>query len=106
MIRLDLLFRPLSPVGLSLGAAFLAVLLLLPFWGGSYVMTVATTVFYLALIGQSWNLMLGFAGLLSIGHALFVGIGAYTSAYLFAAIGLPRSSASCRPSPSRSWPGC
>ncbi len=81
--------RPLSPVGLSLGAAFLAVLLLLPFWGGSYVMTVATTVFYLALIGQSWNLMLGFAGLLSIGHALFVGIGAYASAYLFAAIGLP-----------------
>ncbi|MXY41695.1 MAG: branched-chain amino acid ABC transporter permease [Rhodospirillaceae bacterium] len=82
-------FGPLSPAGLWLGGAFLLLLLLLPFWGGSYVMTVAITVFYLALIGQSWNLMLGFAGLLSIGHALFVGIGAYTAAYLFAAVGLP-----------------
>ena len=89
MNSLGRFFRPLSPAGLWLGAALLLVLLLLPLWGGSYVMTVATTVFYLALIGQSWNLMLGFAGLLSIGHALFVGIGAYTAAYLFAAIGLP-----------------
>ncbi len=82
-------FGPLSPAGLWLGAALLAVLLLLPFWSGSYVMTVATTVFYLALVGQSWNLMLGFAGLLSIGHALFVGIGAYAAAWLFATLGLP-----------------
>ncbi len=89
MKSLGLLFRPLSPAGCWLGGALLLLLLLLPFWGSSYVMTVATTVFYLALIGQSWNLMLGFAGLLSIGHALFVGIGAYTAAYLFAAIGLP-----------------
>ena len=81
--------RTLSPTGLLAGLAFVLIMLLLPLWGSSYIMTVATTVFYLALIGQSWNLMLGFAGLLSIGHALFVGIGAYTSAYLFSAVGLP-----------------
>jgi len=89
MTSLRMFLYPLAPAGLWLGGAFFLLLLLLPYWGGSYVMTVATTVFYLALIGQSWNLMLGFAGLLSIGHALFVGIGAYTAAYLFAAIGLP-----------------
>ena len=89
MTWLGQLVRPLSPAGIWLGTTILLVLLLLPFWGSSYVMTVATTVFYLALVGQSWNLMLGFAGLLSIGHALFVGIGAYASAYLFAATGLP-----------------
>ena len=89
MKSIDRFLSPLSASGRWLGAALLIVLLLLPFWGSSYVMTVATTVFYLALVGQSWNLMLGFAGLLSIGHALFVGIGAYTSAYLFSAIGLP-----------------
>ena len=83
------LVRTLGPRGLWLGGGFLLIMLLLPVWGSSYIMTVATTVFYLALIGQSWNLMLGFAGLLSIGHALFVGIGAYTAAYLFSAVGLP-----------------
>ncbi len=79
----------LTPTGRLLGATALLACLLLPYWGSSYVMTVATTVFYLSLVGQSWNLMLGFAGLLSIGHALFVGIGAYSSAYLFSAMGLP-----------------
>jgi len=89
MTLLKSLTGSLSPVCLALGALFLVIMLLLPFWGSSYFMTVATTVFYLALIGQSWNLMLGFAGLLSIGHALFVGIGSYTAAYLFTALGLP-----------------
>jgi len=73
-------------VGLAL---FLGVLVTLPLWASSYVLTVATLVLYLALLGQSWNLMLGFAGLLSIGHALFVGLGSYTSGYLFAEFGLP-----------------
>lgn len=81
--------RTVSPVGIGLAILFLAVMLLLPFWGTPYILTVATTVFYLALIGQSWNIMLGFAGLLSIGHALFVGIGSYASAYLFTALGIP-----------------
>ncbi len=80
---------PNGRVAVVLGGICLLLLLLLPLWGGSYVMTVATTVFYLALVGQSWNLMLGFAGLLSIGHALFVGIGAYASAYLFTSLGVP-----------------
>jgi branched-chain amino acid transport system permease protein len=40
-------------------------------------------------MAQAWNLMLGFAGLLSIGHALFVGLGAYTSGYLFTKHGVP-----------------
>ncbi len=70
-------------------AVFLTVLASLPLWAGSYVLTVATLVLYLALLGQSWNLMLGFAGLLSIGHALFVGLGSYTSGYLFVEFGLP-----------------
>lgn len=83
------LLSSLTPAGLAAAALFLVLTGLVPFWGSAYILSVATTVFYLALIGQSWNLMLGFAGLLSIGHALFVGIGAYTSAYLFTALGLP-----------------
>ena len=66
--------------------------------GGSYILTVGTLVLYLALVGQSWNLMLGFAGLLSIGHALFVGIGSYAAGYLFVQFGLPPIIGVIRPS--------
>ena len=108
MIRVGDLFRPLSPGRPPRsGAALLAVLLLLPFWGGSYVMDGRHDRLLPGPDRPVVDLMLGFAGLLSIGHALFVGIGAYASAYLFAAIGLPPViGASCRPSLSRSWPGC
>jgi branched-chain amino acid transport system permease protein len=35
-----------------------------------------------ALLGVAWNVMGGFAGLFSFGHAAYFGLGAYTSAYL------------------------
>lgn len=79
----------LSGLGHALLAIFVALLLSVPFWRDSYITTVATLILYLALIGQSWNLMLGFAGLLSIGHALFIGIGSYAAGYLFAKQGIP-----------------
>lgn len=83
------LFGDLTPRGLVALAALAAVLLLLPLVATSYLRTVVTIVLYLAFLGQAWNLMLGFAGLLSLGHALFVGIGAYSSSYLFVAYGVP-----------------
>ena len=69
--------------------ALVAILLALPFVASGYLLSVAIICLYLAYMGQAWNLMLGFAGLLSIGHALFVGLGAYTSGYLFAKHGVP-----------------
>ncbi len=69
--------------------AFAALLLVLPWVVSSYVLSVAVICLYLAYVGQAWNLMLGFAGLLSIGHALFVGLGAYASGYLFAKYDVP-----------------
>ena len=49
--------------------AALAVLALLlmgaPFAVNGYILSVLTIVLYLAFTGQAWNLMLGFAGLLS-----------------------------------------
>jgi branched-chain amino acid transport system permease protein len=85
-------FQPiagLSGRGHATLAVFVLFLLSVPFWGGSYIVTVGVLILYLALVGQSWNLMLGFAGLLSIGHALFIGIGSYAAAYLFAKQGVP-----------------
>jgi len=47
-----------------------------------YLISLLTIVYLFAFIGQSWNLMLGLGGQLSIGHALFIGIGAYSVAVL------------------------
>jgi branched-chain amino acid transport system permease protein len=58
--------------------------LLLPAFASSYVLSIATLILFLAYTGQAWNVMMGFAGLLSLGHALYVGLGAYTAAALFA----------------------
>lgn len=70
--------RPL--VLLALLAAFL---LALPAFAGPYVLSVATLILYFAYTGQAWNVMMGFAGQLSLGHSLYVGVGAYAAGALF-----------------------
>ena len=66
-----------------LGALFLAALLFLPAFAGPYVLSVATLILFFAFAGQAWNVMMGFAGQLSLGHSLYVGLAAYASAGLF-----------------------
>ena len=41
-------------------------------------------IFLYALMAQSWNIMAGYCGQISLGHAVFFGIGAYSSGFLFA----------------------
>jgi branched-chain amino acid transport system permease protein len=78
----------LPPRALALLAAFAVVMAVAPFFASDYVLSVLIISLYFAFVGQAWNLMLGFAGQLSLGHALFVGIGAYTSAALFTHFGV------------------
>ncbi|MGQ0522143.1 MAG: branched-chain amino acid ABC transporter permease, partial [Betaproteobacteria bacterium] len=58
-------------------------LLILPAWAGPYLLSVATLILYFAYAGQAWNVMMGFAGQLSLGHSLYVGVGAYAAGALF-----------------------
>jgi len=44
--------------------------------------------YFYAYLTTSWNLVGGFAGVLPLGHAAFVGIGAYTSTILFLQYGI------------------
>jgi branched-chain amino acid transport system permease protein len=60
-----------------------AILITLPFMVGNYALSVATLILYFAYTGQAWNVMMGFAGQLSLGHALYVGVGAYAAGALF-----------------------
>jgi branched-chain amino acid transport system permease protein len=64
---------------ISLGIFFL-VLLLLPFVLGKFHVNLLTEIIVFALFGVSYNLLLGYGNLLSFGHAMFFGLGAYTTA--------------------------
>ncbi|OGA72995.1 MAG: branched-chain amino acid ABC transporter [Betaproteobacteria bacterium RIFCSPLOWO2_12_FULL_66_14] len=74
------------------GAAWLALLaialLALPLFANSYVLSVAIVILYFAYTGQAWNVMMGFCGQLSLGHALYVGLGGYAAAALFVHFGI------------------
>ena len=65
-----------------------AALLALPFFAGDYVLSIMVVFLFAAYLGQCWNIMMGFAGQLSLGHALYVGLGAYVSAALFVRWGI------------------
>jgi len=68
----------------SAALAVLAIVLIaLPAMVGNYALSVVTLILYFAYTGQAWNVMMGFAGQLSLGHALYVGVGAYAAGGLF-----------------------
>ena len=65
-----------------------ALLILLPAFADNYLLSVAILFLYFALAGQAWNIMMGFAGQLSLGHALYLGAGGYAAAGLFFHFGI------------------
>ena len=65
----------------------LAAAVVYPLLAPNYLVTVGMLMFFTAFIGQSWNIAGGFAGQTSFGHAVFFGIGAYTSTILHVTYG-------------------
>jgi branched-chain amino acid transport system permease protein len=63
--------------------ALLALLAAFPLFADPYLLSVLTLVLFFAYTGQAWNVMMGFAGQLSLGHSLYVGVGAYAAGALF-----------------------
>jgi branched-chain amino acid transport system permease protein len=65
----------------ALVAALLAFLVLLPVYaaqtGNTFVMTLFTRIVILAIAAVSLNLIMGFGGMVSFGHAAYLGIGGY-----------------------------
>jgi len=72
----------MSRAGIGL-AVLTALLVAFPAFAGPYALSVATLILYFAYTGQAWNVMMGFAGQLSLGHSLYVGVGAYAAGALF-----------------------
>ena len=66
-------------------AALLALVPLLPL--SSYLMHIFILVIMWAIIGMAWNLLGGFTGLVSFGHAAFFGLGAYSAGVVYQKLG-------------------
>ena len=70
------------------GAFILAILLGIPLFKNNYITYVVTQMLLFAYLGLAWNIMCGYTGQLSFGHATFFGIGAYTSSLFYVKLGL------------------
>lgn len=78
-----------KPKSLVLGGAALAALLAVPlFVTRPHPLHVLTMIFLYGLMGLAWNLLGGYAGQVSFGHAIFFGIGAYTATLLMVKAGI------------------
>jgi branched-chain amino acid transport system permease protein len=67
---------------LFISIAFLVALGLVPLFADDFQLSVLALIFLFAYVGQAWNLMMGYAGQLSLGHALYFGVGGYAVAVL------------------------
>jgi branched-chain amino acid transport system permease protein len=82
------LWRSTGPGSRIVIGVILAMLLAMPLAANRYVLSVLILIFYFTYVGQAWNLMMGYAGQLSLGHALYVGLGGYVSALLWLKLGI------------------
>ncbi|MCG8480019.1 MAG: branched-chain amino acid ABC transporter permease, partial [Spirochaetales bacterium] len=74
----------------SVTGLLIALVIALPFLlGNAYYVRVATIVGIYIILASSLNIIIGFTGMFSLGHAAFYGIGAYTSAILTTMAGWP-----------------
>lgn len=73
---------------LALLAGFALVLAVAPLVLDRYLLSVFFLIFWFATVGQAWNIMMGFCGQLSLGHALYVGLGGYVGAILWVKFGI------------------
>jgi branched-chain amino acid transport system permease protein len=66
----------------------LAAMATLPYWGGPGHMRLVSEIAYYLALAQLWNLLAGYAGLVSVGQQAFVGLGGYTLFYLTSQLGV------------------
>ena len=72
-------------IGIILGLLFLALYPVL--YGNSYVMHILIMFFIWALVASNWNLLMGYAGIFSLGNIGYFAIGGYASGILAKTLG-------------------
>ncbi len=80
--------RPATMQTRAVGLMVLLALAILPFLMSDYPRALVSEIFIFAIFAMSLDLLLGFTGLMSLGHAAFFGLGAYAVAVLGVQFGL------------------
>ena len=68
---------PSSCVGVALIAVALVVLAVAPYWGDRQMLRLLAEIYAFVALASLWNLLAGYAGLVSVGQQAFVGLGGY-----------------------------
>jgi branched-chain amino acid transport system permease protein len=75
------------------GAIIAAALLLPPFFAGDFYINLASQILIAGVFALSLNLLVGFGGMTSLGHASYLGVAAYLSALLTSRYGFGHGTA-------------
>jgi len=65
-------------IGAAIGAIAFVTLAAAPFWGGRDDLQLLSEIYAYVALASLWNLLAGYAGLVSVGQQAYVGLGAYT----------------------------
>jgi branched-chain amino acid transport system permease protein len=68
---------PSSRVGTTFIAAALVILAVAPYWGDRQTLRLLAEIYTFVALASLWNLLAGYAGLVSVGQQAFVGLGGY-----------------------------
>ena len=80
---------PSSRIGVAIFAALLVVLAAAPAWGDRQDLRLLAEIFSYVALASLWNLLAGYAGLVSVGQQAYVGLGAYILFALTMLAGVP-----------------
>ena len=86
LFRLDTTASKIRLIGIVI---ILIFLFSLPSWGSKYAIMMVTLMGMYITLGQMWNLLSGYSGLVSLGQQIYIGIGAFTLAIASNEFGLP-----------------
>jgi branched-chain amino acid transport system permease protein len=79
---------PSSRIGVAGIALGLVVLALAPYWGDRETLRLLAEIFTYVALASLWNLLAGYAGLVSVGQQAYVGLGGYVMFALAMIVGI------------------
>lgn len=77
-----------SRIGVALIAVILIALASAPFWGDRQTLRLLAEIYGFVALASLWNLLAGYAGLVSVGQQAFVGLGGYLLFWLVIVLGV------------------
>ena len=80
---------PSSRVGMALFAILFVALVTAPYWGGREDLRLLAEMYSYIALASLWNLLAGYAGLVSVGQQAYVGLGGYLLFALAILSGVP-----------------